>query len=183
MILTASTLIVSAQETVPIDSLVKNLRLNFAVPDLPAFNGLEGEPSNLLRPSTPKDFSIVANEFYNGSNIIIPKTIAIEVSPITLMQYNKLTLQVYQKNPTLYNSRVSIGTYRDSTNISRISLGYRTTLVNKGDIKNDKNLKELINHLKDINKSRNEFYESELERLGKTEFDFATDTLLQKKNS
>jgi len=173
------TLLGNAQEIVTVDSLVKNLRLDFAVPDLPAFNGLETEPGNLLRPSTPKDFSIIANEFFNGSNIIIPKIIAIEVAPVTLIKYNKLTLQDYQRNPVLYNSRISVGTFRDSTNLSRMSVGYRTTLINKGDIKNDKNLKELMVHLRNINRTRNEFYDSELERLGITEFEFATDTVLQ----
>jgi hypothetical protein len=175
-----TTLFINAQEVLPVDSLVKNLRLDFAVPDLPAFNGLEREEGNLLRPSTPKDFSIVANEFFNGFNIIIPKIIAIEVAPITLIRYNKLTLQDYQRNPILYNSRISAGTYRDSSNLSQMSLGYRTTLINKGDIKSDKNLKELMVHLRNINRTRNEFYDSELERLGITEFEFATDTVLQK---
>lgn len=175
-----SSIIIKAQKTESVDSLIKNLSLNFAVPDLPAFNALDVEPSNLLRPSTPKDFSIVTDEFYNGTNIIIPKTIAVELAPITLMRYNKLTLNDYQKNPVLYNSRISIGTLRDSTNVSRISIGLRTTLINKGDIKNDKNLKKVMDYLRDKNKSRNEYIDKELKRLGKTDIEFANDEELQK---
>lgn len=174
-----SSLITKAQETVSVDSLIKNLSLNFAVPDLPAFNALDVEPGNLLRPSTPKDFSIVTDKFYNGTNIIIPKRIAVELAPITLLKYNKLTLSQYQRNPVLYNSRISIGTLRDSTNVSHLAIGFRTTLINKGDIKNDKNLKKVLDYLHDKNKSRNEYINNELIRLGMTELEFANDEQLQ----
>jgi hypothetical protein len=171
----------SAQQEIKVDSLIKNLRLDFAVPDLPAFNALQSDPGNLLRPSAPKEFSFIANEFFNGSNIIIPKSIAFEIAPIVLIRYNKLTLKDYQNSPVLYNTRVSVGTLRDSMNISRLSIGFRTTLMNKGDIKSDKNLKLVFDELQARNKGRNEYYDQELKKIGKGDLYFAQHPELQKK--
>jgi hypothetical protein len=172
---------INAQEEIKVDTLIKNLRMDFAVPDLPAFNALQSEQSNLLRPSSPKEFSLIANEFFNGNNIIIPKAIAIEVAPIVLVRYNKLTLGDYQKNPVLYNSRISMGTMRDSNNRSRLAIGFRTTLLNKGDIKNDKNLKLILEDLRSENKGRNDYFDQELKKLGKSEEYFAEHPELQTK--
>jgi len=165
--------LINAQEEINVDTLIRNLRLNFAVPDLPAFNALQSDPGNLLRPASPKEFSFIANQFFNGNNIIIPKSIAIEIAPIVLIRYNKLTLKDYQKNPILYNTRISLGTLRDSTNISHLAIGFRTTLINKGDIKNDKNLRKVIEDLRSINRNRNEYYDQQLIKLGKSEEYFA----------
>lgn len=155
------------QLNVNLDSLFSNQ--NFAVPDLPAFNALEIEPGNLLRPSSPRDFSIVASEFFNLGSIVIPKSMAVEVAPIVLMRKNKLTLEDYQKTPILYNTRVSVGTLRDSLNVSRVAIGFRTTIINKGDIKGEKRLAEVVNFLRDKNASRNEF----LDNSGYNNFHFA----------
>jgi hypothetical protein len=158
---------VNAQEVRP-ESLVKSSKLNFAVPDLPAFNALKTEPGNLLRPSSPKEFSIIADQFYDGSNIIVPKSIAVEIAPITLLKYDKLTLEDYQKHPILYNSRISLGSLRDSINLSKLALGFRTSIINDGDIKSDKNLTVIFNYLRNINNARTGFYTNELKRLNLT---------------
>lgn len=140
-----------------LDSLVDRIPVKYAVPDLPAFNALGSELADLLRPSTAKDISITANEFYDGKNIIIPKTFAVEFSPVKLIKGNRLTLQDYQKSAAWYNSRISLGTFRDSMNISRMAIGFRTTLIDKGDPKSEKNLLNIFNVLNDKNKFRN-FY-------------------------
>lgn len=155
------------QLNVSLDSIFSNQ--NFAVPDLPAFNALEFEPGNLLRPSSPRDFSVAASEFYNGNSIIIPKSVAVEIAPIVLMRKNKLTLADYQKTPIIYNSRISVGTLRDSLNVSRVAIGYRTTIINKGDIKGEERLAEVISFLRDKNTSRAEFFNSS----GYTDFQLA----------
>jgi hypothetical protein len=177
------TQIINSQEKIAIDSLIKNLRLDFAVPDLPAFNALQSEPSSILRPSSPKEFSVIADEFFNGKNIIIPKSFAAEIAPIVIARYNKLTLRDYQKHPIIYNSRISIGTLRDSLNTSHIAIGFRTTLINKGDIKSDKNLRLILDDLQKRNKGRNEYYDRELQKLGKDEAYFADHPELQTKFS
>jgi hypothetical protein len=132
-----------------LDSLSKRTLTQYAVPDLPAFNALGTEPINLLRPSTAKNISITANEFYDGKNIIIPKAFAVEFSPVSMIKGKKLQLADYQKCPALYNTRISIGTFRDSLKTSRVAFGIRTTLIDKGNPKSDESLKKLFNNLHD----------------------------------
>lgn len=145
--------------------LYKNLKLNFAVPDMPAFNALEKEPSNLLRPSTAKDFSIIGNQFLSGTSLVIPKSIAIELAPFALMKYNKLTLKDYQEHKFFYNSRISIGSYRDSLGSgSKLGIGYRVSLIDKGDIKHDKNLSKLYEVLAKIKNERVKIMDSIMDK-------------------
>lgn len=151
-----NSLLLRAQK-ITLDSLSSLIPVKYAVPDLPAFNALGNEPANLLRPSTAKDIAITANEFFDGQNIIIPKTFAVEFSPVKLIKGNSLTLQDYQKSAAWYNSRISIGTFRDSLNISRMALGLRTTLIDKGDPKFEKNLQAIFDVLNDKNEFR-DFY-------------------------
>jgi hypothetical protein len=98
------------------DSLVKNYKLNFAIPDFPAFKSLGTEPSNILRPSNVENFGFVSSEFFNGNNLTIPNSFAVEVSPILMMNVNKMTLSEYQENNALKTSRFSIGAKRDFYN-------------------------------------------------------------------
>ncbi len=167
----------NVQET---DSLIKKWVLNYAIPDLPALNALSMESSSLLRPSTPRDFSIATSQFFNGNSIIIPKSFALEFAPIVLIKYNKLTLQSFQKMPILYNSRISLATFRDSLNVSKIAIGYRTTLINKGDIKSDKNITQVYRFLENINDERNNFINQQLDSMKISQYQYANDTLLQK---
>lgn len=121
--------------------LVKDLKTNFALPDFPAFKALSIEPSNILRPSTAEDFGFVADEFYNGQNLIIPKSFAAEFNPLLLLKRKTLTLAQYRKLWILKTSRISIGTNRDSLNTRKLALGYRISLRNKGDLKRDEGSK------------------------------------------
>ncbi len=147
-------------------SLVKNLTQNFAVPDLPAFNALDVAPGNLLRPSTPKEFAVVAGNFYGGNTIIIPKSLAVEVSPILITKSKSLTIQDYQKCPAFYNLRISVGTLRDSTNASKIAIGLRTTIFDHGDIKYKSNLDTVVKFLEKRNNGRVEYITKNLKTPG-----------------
>ena len=150
MLLQASVLLSQQSQ---LDSVARLIPVKYSVPDLPAFNALGAEPLNLLRPSTAKDLSVTADKFFDGKNIIIPKSFAVEFSPISLVKSNKLTLVDYQKSQAWYNLRISLGSLRDSMNTSRIALGFRTTLIDKGDPKNDENLKKTfarLNRKRDI---------------------------------
>jgi hypothetical protein len=169
------------QNNQEVDSLIKKWVLNYAVPDLPALNALSMESSSLLRPSTPRDFAVATSQFFDGNSIIIPKSIALEFAPIVLFDYNKLTLQSYQKMPILYNSRISLATFRDSINISKIAIGYRTTLINKGDIKSDKNITQVYRFLENINDERNNFINQQLDSMKISLYQYANDPELQKK--
>jgi len=122
---------------IPSESLVKNYKLNFALPDIPAFKALGTEPSNILRPSVTQDFSFVSSEFFNGKNLVIPTSFGIEVSPILLMNTDKMTLSEFRKNNAFKTSRFSLGTFKDSLKTMNISVGYRLTVINKGDLRTD----------------------------------------------
>lgn len=168
------------QNSQEIDSLIKKWVLNYAIPDLPALNALSVESSSLLRPSTPRDFAVATSQFFNGNSIIIPKSFALEFAPIVLIDYNKLTIQSYQKMPILYNSRISLATFRDSLNLSKIAIGYRTTLINKGDIKSDKNITKVFEFLKNINDERFNFINQQLDSMKISQYQYASDPILQK---
>ncbi len=137
------------------DSLVKKYKLNFAMPDFPAFKSLGTEPSNLLRPSSIKDFGFVSSEFFNGGSLTIPGSFAVEICPILFTNVNTLTLSQYQKNNAWKSSRFSIGATRDSLNTSKLSVGYRISLINKGDLRTDtKAIKSLNSRLMEQSKTR-----------------------------
>ncbi len=123
---------------IPSDSLVKNYKLNFALPDNPAFKALGTEPSNILRPSVTQDFSFISSEFFNGKNLIIPNSFGIEISPILLMNTEEMTLSKFRRHNALKTSRFSLGTFKDSLKTRNISLAYRITVINKGDLRTDK---------------------------------------------
>ena len=127
-------------------SLVKKFRVDFAVPDLPAFKLLGTEPSNLLRPSTTELFSVITSNFYNGTNLVVPQSFAAEISPMMLMYANKLTLQEYDRNAVLYSLRLSIGTMRSEGNNEpgRLSVGLRVSLIDEGDLKNDQDYRDIL---------------------------------------
>lgn len=122
-------------------------KLNFAIPDLPAFKALGTEPSNILRPSNTEDFTFVSSELINSSGLLIPKDLAIEFCPSLLMNFNSSTLANYRKNTPWKTSRFSIGTTNRSDISERarsVALGYRVSLINKGDIRTDKTVTESL---------------------------------------
>ncbi len=119
------------------DSLVKKYKLNFAIPDFPAFKALGTNPGNLLRPSNVEDFGVAASQFFNGTGLIVPSSFALELNPILVFNRNQLSLRDYQDKSFLRTSRVSIGTYTDSGMLSNLALGYRVSLIDKGDLRTD----------------------------------------------
>lgn len=138
-----------------VDSLtLSELKLNFVVPDIPAFKTLGTDPTNLLRPSTPKALAVSMSQFYNDRKVVIPKAFAMELSPALLISASKHTLrelQTYQKHAVINSLRISLGSSND-TNITTsgrsMSLGLRITPINKGDMQTDKAfLQEVSNHL------------------------------------
>jgi hypothetical protein len=119
--------------------LLKTYKLDFAVPDIPAFKMLGSGESSMLRPSTPEALAIMVSEFLTGSNNIIPNSFSAEIAPYILFNYNTLTLQDYDKNAVLYSLRISAGSMNDDEgNASALSFGARLTLIDEGDLKNDK---------------------------------------------
>lgn len=186
------------------DSLLNGkTNLNFAVPDAPAFKALGTDPSDVLRPSNPKDFSLIVGNFFNSKfDGIIPQNLAVEITP-GLLTKPWYTLNQYQSNGLLRawtKTRFSIGTNKDyTTGINSLSLGLRTTLLDNGDFRLNKqnNLQEVykiqgeiteklaakkLDYLKQNNMSilsfaeldtasRNRIMDSLLVTIGKEEFD------------
>jgi hypothetical protein len=122
----------------PPESLAKTYKLNFAIPDYPAFKALDTEPSNILRPSSNQSFGFISSEALNNRLLTIPKSFAVEINPMLLMNMNSMRLETYQNNYSWMNSRISLGAIRDSLNTTKLSLGYRISLIDKGDSYKDK---------------------------------------------
>ncbi|QHV99314.1 hypothetical protein [Spirosoma endbachense] len=131
-------------------------KLNFAVPDMPAFKALGSEPSTILRPSTPMALAATASQFYGNGNGVLPRNIAIEVAPLILIDASpnrRLKLEQYLKRRVFHSMRVSIGTLTDSSTTpysSKLAVGLRFSLIDKGDLRYDRNfLQEVANILRE----------------------------------
>jgi len=124
-------------------SILESVKLGFAVPDIPAFKALGLDPSNILRPSEAKDIALTFGSFRSEGNFIIPKNLAVEVTP-ALMIKPWFTLKQYQEKGFLRaitKTRLSLGTSEDEeTGFSNLALGLRTSLLDKGDFRLDSEL-------------------------------------------
>lgn len=127
-------------------TLVRNFKLNFAVPDQPAFKVLGTESSNILRPSSTEVVSLITSNFLQGITPVIPNSFSLEVAPLMLIQSNSLTLQQYDKNSILYSTRVSLGTElgNKGSKSRNLGIGLRTTFIDKGDLKNDREYRKQL---------------------------------------
>ncbi|HCV43785.1 MAG TPA: hypothetical protein DGH68_09905, partial [Bacteroidetes bacterium] len=122
------------------DSLQKSFRVDFAIPDAPAFTLLGSEPSNILRPTTVREFSVAFSDFVsNGSSLTIPRTFGVEFSPGLIISGPKLSLTDYRKLDWLYRLRVSAATQRNGNGNSStdMALGVRTSVIDESDLRHD----------------------------------------------
>lgn len=147
-----------------IDSLtLSHLRVNFTVPDMPAFKTLGTDPSNLLKPSTPQALAVSLSTFVQNTELIVPDGFAIEISPALLLNSNKTLqhLSTYAKKAVLNSFRISLGTSTDTTLSAsgrNIALGFRISLINKGDFATDTDehakisaaLKDFRQHVREV---------------------------------
>jgi hypothetical protein len=124
-------------------AVLETVKLGFAVPDIPAFKALGLDPSNILRPSEAKDIALMFGSFRSNGNFVIPRDLAVEVTPALLFK-PWFTLQEYQKKGLLRaftKTRLSLGTSEDEgSGVHNLSLGLRTSLVDKGDFRLDRDL-------------------------------------------
>ena len=133
-----------------VDSItLSKLKLNFVVPDMPAFKSLGSDPSNLLRASTVQAIAINASQFFQDRKFVIPQAFAMEISPALILNAKKgpKELQQYQKNAVLNSFRISVGSSVDTiaSSIGRnLSLGFRISLIDKGDPTTDENFLQSI---------------------------------------
>jgi hypothetical protein len=140
-----------------IDSLtLSHLRVNFTVPDMPAFKTLGTDPSDLLKPSTPQALAVSLSTFVQDTELIVPDAFAIEVSPSLLLNSNRTLhhLSAYADKAVLNSFRISLGTSTGtvlSESGRNIALGFRISLINEGDFSTDKaQHKKITDALKDF---------------------------------
>lgn len=125
--------------TIPLDSaLDSELRINMAIPSSPAFQILGGEPSNLLRVSNPKEFSLAISDFFSNGSVVIPQNFGVDFSPYMVLENGGL-LSDTSKASWLRPLRISMGTKaseQDSLGISKfaedISIGLQYTYTKPG---------------------------------------------------
>ena len=119
--------------------LAKELAPNYAVPDAPAFNILNENPDNILKPSSVKDMGIAFADFLGeDERITLPKAFALEFSPALLINGKNLSLEAYRKSDWLYRLRVSLATKRqDVSTASDIALGIRFSTEDESDLRSN----------------------------------------------
>lgn len=129
----------AAQEPSPGDMRSANARLNFSVPDAPAFTILNYTPSVIIRPSTVKEVGLAVADFVRGGSVL-PKAFAAEFSPGLLVGGSTLTIRQYNANPFWYRARISVAsrTFDDRTGRIQASLGLRLTLTDEADPRTDR---------------------------------------------
>lgn len=119
-------------------AVLQKVKLNFAVPDIPAFKALGVDPSFILRPSAVADLAFMVGSFAGNGFSTIPKDVAIEVAPGLLIK-PWYTLQDYRTKGglrLLTKTRISLGTNENAeTKVNDISVGLRTTIFDNGDFR------------------------------------------------
>jgi hypothetical protein len=116
-------------------------RTNFAIPDAPAFELLEVDPSTILRPQATRAFALDLSKFQGtDGSFAIPRAIALEFSPALLLEGDRLGDNRTVRHPGLYNLRLSLAALRDQTTGQSVQLagGLRMTIADGTRVKNDK---------------------------------------------
>ncbi|MGH7553379.1 MAG: hypothetical protein ACREMQ_10195 [Longimicrobiales bacterium] len=119
------------------DSLASNFRVDFAIPDGPAFALLPSNPSTILRPAGVRDLVMSIADFAGPDGFRIPNALGIELSPALLIMGGRLSLASYQANPALYRLRLSGATQRSTLtgDVTQLSLGMRISLIDESDLR------------------------------------------------
>ncbi len=125
--------------TIPLDSaLDSEVRINMAIPSSPAYQLLGGEPSNLLRVSNPREFSIAASDFLSNGSVVIPQNFGVDFSPFMVLENGGL-LKDSTKGTLFRPLRISFGSQslpQDSTGsmnfAQNIALGLQYTYTKSG---------------------------------------------------
>ncbi len=117
-----------------------DLKVDFAVPDMPAFQALGVDPTDILRPSDPKTLALMLAE--RATNLsVIPSSYAIELAPFRLLFSHTLTAKDYNNwlSAIFYNARLSAGSVRTGEfgAGSDVAAGARLTLYNGTDLLRD----------------------------------------------
>ena len=115
---------------------VKDYRIDFAIPDAPAFILLQTDASAILRPQTARDLVGALDGFRGaGNTFVVPRQLGIEFSPGLFIGGGQLTLADYAARKYLYATRLSGATGRDSLDRAQLAAGIRFSVVDEQDIR------------------------------------------------
>lgn len=112
---------------------INDLYIDFAIPDVSAFNMLGETPQNISKPGNIKDFSAQVLNIASSGKSITPG-IAIEVNPYLIFNNNsqvKNQIGKYRKSK-FKGFQLTFGTLQDSSG-SKIAYGLKWTLFDKAD--------------------------------------------------
>lgn len=130
---------ISAQDAVPDVGLASLYRLDFAVPDGPAFSLVDIESSDVLRPSSVRELTSSLSGFTSEGSFALPRSFGVELSPGMLIGGKHLSLPTYRSSPWLYRLRVSAALRQASSaeEPMRVALGLRTSILDDSDLRTD----------------------------------------------
>lgn len=119
-----------------VSPFVRDYRIDFAIPDAPAFKLLQTDESAILRPQTVRELSFALDGFRGRNNtFVVPKQFAVEFSPGLLIGGRLLRITDYALRKYLYSTRLSGATARDSLNRALLAAAVRLTLVDEQDLR------------------------------------------------
>lgn len=128
----------AAPQAPPPEAAAGAYRLDFTVPETPAFNLLDVDESSILRPATVRSLALALSEFAGpGLDVSIPQAFSAEFAPALLVRGRTLTREAYARHAWLYRTRVSAATRRSvgDAGPTRLALGVRTALVDDADLR------------------------------------------------
>jgi hypothetical protein len=117
------------------DSATVEVKVDFAIPDIPAMSMLNIDQNKLLRPATPRALASSFSGFASGQAFAIPEAFALEVSPFLLLHGETLTRQQYRSKVDLARLRLSggVGPVAENDNRRGVAVGMRYTFLDHTD--------------------------------------------------
>jgi hypothetical protein len=130
-----------------VENSVRKARTDLAVPGNPAYSILGGGSSEIMRPGSLREVTVLFGDMLS-SNSVVPATTAFEVSPMLLA--TSPTLSEYSASRWLYSTRLSFATTSDGVDGGRrLSFGIRIALIDNTDLRNSKELLEAFRAIGD----------------------------------
>ncbi len=145
------------------DGTISSINADLAVPDSPAFTVLGVTPENVTHPTTPREF---ATSLLNGVDERgnFQTGLALDFVPFLTFFGKDTSLKKYADQPLtrfLARTQVSFATAKgvtDEDRSTRLALGLRMTIWDKGDPRSDKALEECYDTADDDPKFRTEAF-------------------------
>jgi hypothetical protein len=119
--------------------------LDYSVPESPASKILGSSPDNLLKPTSVRNIALNIGNYFLTTGSIIPKNLAVEISPLLLN--GKASLNSYNKNKFLYRLRLSLGTNVLDNGGYSVAEGLRVTILDRTDLRDAKSNPGFYNFL------------------------------------